>query len=76
MIVATVTKQLQRQALEQLHGNHKDVDKTRLLAHESIYWVNMNNSIENTIKMFPYVLIQQMKPKRDYFITKNLTNEW
>ena len=41
---------LQRGTFEQLHINYMDIEKTRLLAHESIYWVNINNVIENAIE--------------------------
>ena len=40
---------LQRQILEQLYSNHMDIEKTRLLVRESVYWVNMNADIENNI---------------------------
>ena len=37
-------------ALEQLHINHMGIEKTKLLAHESIYWVNVNDDIKYFIK--------------------------
>ena len=38
---------LKIQVLEQLHINHMGIVKTKLLAHESIYWCNINDDIEN-----------------------------
>ena len=42
--------QLQKQILKQLHINHMGIEKVRLLAHESVDWVNMNVNIQNTMK--------------------------
>ena len=41
---------LQDKALKQVHQNHIAIEKARLLAHESIYWINMNENIEEAIK--------------------------
>ena len=38
---------LHNQILEQLHSNHMDIDKTRLLVRESVCWFNMNTDIKN-----------------------------
>ena len=45
-----VPEMLKTQALEQLHINHMGIEKTKLLTHDSIYWVNINDDIENFIK--------------------------
>ena len=51
-------------ALEQLHINHMGIEKTKLLAHESIYWININGDIEKHIKSCCTCLdYQQTKPK-------------
>ena len=47
---------LKTQALDILHINHMGTEKTKLLASESIYWVNINNDIENFIKIVLHVL--------------------
>ena len=39
----------QKTVLHQLHTNHMGIEKTRLLVHESIYWININDDIENVI---------------------------
>ena len=55
---------LKTQALDQLHINHMAIEKTKLLAHESIYWVNINDDIENFIKHCTTCLtFQQTQPK-------------
>ena len=38
---------LQNQALQQFHVNHVGIEKTKLLACESIYWIDMNVDIKN-----------------------------
>ena len=40
---------LQRQILEQLHSIHMGIEKTHL-TRESVYWINMNTTIEQTAK--------------------------
>ena len=47
---------LKTQALDQLHINHMGIEKTKLLACESIYWVNIIDDIENFIKIVLHVL--------------------
>ena len=56
-ICTIIPKELQRHALEQIRNNHIGIDKTRLQVCESIYCVNMNANIENTINIVTYVLI-------------------
>ena len=43
-----IPETLQRQASEQLHGNHKGTKKNKLLACESIYWTGINNDVESS----------------------------
>ena len=38
---------LKTHTLEQLYMNHMGIEKTKLLVCESIYWVNINDDIEN-----------------------------
>ena len=35
-----------QQVLHQLHVNHMGIKKMKILAHESVYWVNINNDVE------------------------------
>ena len=44
--------QLQKQILQQLFSNHMGIEKTRLLACESVYWLNINASIQNFMKQY------------------------
>ena len=37
--------------LEQLHCNHMGIKKTKLLAHQSIYWIGKKRDVENHIKL-------------------------
>ena len=41
---------LQKQILQQLHSNHMGIEVMRLLVCKTIYWVNTNTDIENTVK--------------------------
>ena len=47
-----ITPQLQMQMSEQLHSNHMGVEKTKLLACESIYWLNINADIDVTQRIY------------------------
>ena len=42
---------LKQQVITQLHINHMGIEKTKLLAHESIFWHNINANIEAYIKL-------------------------
>ena len=46
-----VPEVLQKHALQQLHINHMGIEKTKLLVHDSLYWIGMNADIENHIKI-------------------------
>ena len=55
---------LNTQTLDQLHMNHMGIEKTKLLALESIYWININDDIENFIRNCTTCLsFQQTQPK-------------
>ena len=43
-----IPKILKTQALD---ANHLGIEKTKLLACKSVYWVNINDDIENHIKI-------------------------
>ena len=45
-----IPKSLQKGILQQLHRGHQGVEKTRLLARESVYWQNINTDIEKMIQ--------------------------
>ena len=55
---------LKTQALDKLPFNHMGIEKTKSLACESIYWVNINDDIKNVIKNCTTSLtFQQTQPK-------------
>ena len=59
-----IPKVLKQQALDQPLVIHMGIEKTELLACESIYWVNINNDIENYVKNCSTCLdFQQKQPK-------------
>ena len=61
----SIPKVLQPQALDELHINHMGIEKkTKLLAHEFIYWAKINSNIDNYIKNCTTCLIfKQTQPK-------------
>ena len=62
IIIPTSFKQ---QVLDQLHVNHMGIEKTKLLAHESVYWSNINADIEKCINGYvTYLEFQHTQPKR------------
>ena len=42
---------LKTQAVDQLYVNHMRIEKTKLLACESLNWVNINDDIKTYIKI-------------------------
>ena len=44
--------QLQKQILQGLHSSHMGIEKIRLLVCGSVYWLNMDKDIENTVKQW------------------------
>ena len=55
---------LKQQVLTQLHINHMGIEKTKLLARESIFWHNINANIEACTKSCATCLeFQQTQPK-------------
>ena len=55
---------LKQQVLTQLHTNHMGIEKTKQLAHESVFWHNINSNIEAYIKNCATCLeFQQTQPK-------------
>ena len=53
-----------RQQVLDLHTNHMGIEKTKLLAHESVYWSSINVDIKKCIKNYPtYLEYQQTQPK-------------
>ena len=55
---------LKQQVLDQLHTNHMGIEKTKLLACESVYWADINADVEKQIKNCTKCLeFQEMQPK-------------
>ena len=45
-----IPEDLKQQVLDQLHLNHMGIKKENYSACKSVYWVNINNDIENHVK--------------------------
>ena len=55
---------LKQQVLTQLHTSHMGIEKTKLLAHDSVFWSNINANIKAYIKHCATCLeFQQTQPK-------------
>ena len=63
---------LQDKAITQLHISHMDIDKTRVLACKSIYWMNININIEEAIKRFPTCLDYQVTCTKEKLMSNNI----
>ena len=59
---------LKTQALDQLHINHMGIHKTKLLTCECIYWIIINDDIENFIKNCTTCLTFQQTQLKDKMI--------
>ena len=60
---------LRQQVLNQLHTNHMGQEKTKLLAHESVYWSNIN--ADYTMKVSHSVCDIQATHKVYFLIKQN-----
>ena len=59
-----IPNSLRQQVLTQLHTSHMDIEKAKLLAHDSVFWSNINANIKAYIKHCATCLkFQQMQPK-------------
>ena len=59
-----IPNSLKEQVLNQLHTNHMGIEKTKLLAHECVYWPSINADIEKYIKQcVTYLQFQQTQPQ-------------
>ena len=45
-----ISAALQRNMLNHLYMKHLGIEKTRMLVHKSIYWININAGIEDTVE--------------------------
>ena len=62
-----IPRALQQQVLKQLHINHMGIEKTNILACESVYWICMNTDIENHMKnCSTYLNFQHTQPKEKF----------
>ena len=51
-----------------MHVNHMEIEKTRLLAHDSIFSVNIIHDIENAVKNYPVCFEVQVTQPMDKMI--------
>ena len=45
-----IPRKLRSKVLKFLHGSHQGMERTKQRARQSVYWPNINNDIENTVK--------------------------
>ena len=59
-----IPNSLRQQVLTQLHTRHMGIEKTKLLARDSVFWSNINADIEGYVKNCATCLkFQQTQPK-------------
>ena len=59
-----IPNSLRQQVIAQLHTSHMAIEKTKLLAHDSVFWSNINANIKSYIKHCTTCLeYQQTQPK-------------
>ena len=65
-----IPNSLRQQVLNQLHTNHMGIEKTKLLAHECVYWYRINADIEKYITNGLHVLSfsKRNQKKRSYIM--------
>ena len=72
-----IPQDLKQQVLDQLHLKHMGIKKTKLFMCESVYWVNINNNIDNHIKNCNICLeFQQTQPKEKILHHDILLGPW
>ena len=60
-----IPQDLKLQVLDQLHLNYMGIEKTKLLTCISVHWVNINNDIENHVKIVKCALsFSRCSPRR------------
>ena len=68
---------LQKQILQHVHSSHMGIEKMRLLAYESVCWLNINTDIKNTVKKCATSMeYQQTKPHEKIIPYKMLHKPW
>ena len=50
-----IPNSLKQQVLDWFHTNHMGIEKPKVLAHESVYWSNINADIKKLHKVLYYV---------------------
>ena len=72
-----VPASLQGKALKQLHLNHVGIEKTRLLTYDSVYWINMNTNIEETVRNCPTHYDFQLAQPKDTTVSQKFNEcQW
>ena len=68
-----IPNSLRQPILEQLYINHMGIEKTKLLACESVYWSSINSDIDNFIKTVLCVFIfSRCSQRRSSIMTYHL----
>ena len=72
-----IPAELKQEVLDQLHLHHRGIEKTNLLVHKLVYWVNINTDIEDHIKGFNTCHeFQQTQPKEKIIHHDILLRPW
>jgi hypothetical protein len=72
-----IPKSMQEDIMSQLHEGHQGIEKTRRLARESVYWVNINSDIKKLCKSCGPCQEYQESNKREPLIPHEVpTRPW
>ena len=68
--IIIITASLQGKVLNHLHMNHVGIKKSRMLTCKSIYWINLNANLEDTVKISIHILTprQHSRGTKQYHI--------
>ena len=61
--------------LSQLHKGHQGVEKTRMLAGESVYWTRINDDIDKSLRSMPGTPSREPRGTYDRKLSANKSME-
>ena len=70
-----IPESMQNEILSQLHVAHQGIEKTRKLARESVYWLNINKQIETLCKMCETCQKYQTANEKEPLITHEVPSK-
>lgn len=69
-----IPSSMKAKILNQLHCAHQGIEKTKLLARDSVYWNNINSDIEKMVKSCPVCQEHQPAQQRETLLPHDIPN--